>query len=458
MSKITMASIGIAMMLLTAGAAGAQAPLPPFQQCPAIGADTSCAILFVATDDRIGCFDDPSQGPFDNIEDTLFGVQNDSTTELCSLTVNGRGIFELDGDGLCTFSSNPSCPFGPTGYEGPGTSFSKVDSDTGTVEFTPCLAPGESTYFSLEQRTSCEAINVCDNPGTHCPRPKTPEVLTLSHPAAELVIPFDSTQGKTSFVEVANLNGTSPDASQITTHWTFWSDTCDELADFSICLTLDDSVVVDPRAIRALGPDNEALGPLINLDGKRGIITVTAYETDRSCSDFRQSAKLKDDAIVGLWTIADTDVGYSFGQDALGFGTDDPSAPTRIVLPAVSAGDRFVLQAFNPSSVEASRVILTHLRSPQRGPVVPVKDSLVLSVSFVDSLEIPVSLPDVQVVCTLFTTVAQGLIPGFTSVNSSGTINLRAISGLGAQDALVSVVGQAVGRYGAVSNLKRVSD
>jgi len=46
------------------------------------------------------------------------------------------------------------CPFGPTTYEGPGTSFSGISPDmtTGTVNFTPSLAPGATGYFSLEDK------------------------------------------------------------------------------------------------------------------------------------------------------------------------------------------------------------------------------------------------------------------------------------------------------------------
>src|SRR4051812_39079971 len=79
-----------------------------------------------------------------------------------------------------------------------------------------------------------------------------------TQPAAELIMPFDSTEGKSSFLLVSNLTGTSSSGgAQVTTHWTFWSETCDELADFSICLTLNDTVVVDPTNARSQGLNNE---------------------------------------------------------------------------------------------------------------------------------------------------------------------------------------------------------
>jgi hypothetical protein len=46
------------------------------------------------------------------------------------------------------------CPFGPTTYEGPNTSFSNIspDTTTGTVNFTGGLAAGATAYFSLEDK------------------------------------------------------------------------------------------------------------------------------------------------------------------------------------------------------------------------------------------------------------------------------------------------------------------
>jgi hypothetical protein len=48
-----------------------------------------------------------------------------------------------------------------TTYEGPNTSFSIVDENHGTVNFTGGLAPGASTYFSLKGPPSVtETISV----------------------------------------------------------------------------------------------------------------------------------------------------------------------------------------------------------------------------------------------------------------------------------------------------------
>jgi RHS repeat-associated protein len=138
------------------GAATTAAPTaPPFTECPPVGLDSSCGVLVVVTDSGGSVLSDPSQPPFDGIEDTLTGVLNNSSGTITTLALSSNtDLFGFDGDGLCTASGAPAgCPFGPTGYEGPGTSFSDVnpDSSGGIVHFSPGLAPGQSAYFSLEE-------------------------------------------------------------------------------------------------------------------------------------------------------------------------------------------------------------------------------------------------------------------------------------------------------------------
>ena len=168
-----LAILSAMMALVFAGPASASTPTPPFTQCPAVGLDTSCAILIVVEPDgSLVSYADPSQGPFDGIEDTLIGVQNNSKSTVTGIALQGTtfpGIFEFDGDGLCSgfnesgeggFTPPPvGCPFGPTSYEGPGTSFTIVNGNEGKVNFLEgVLASGKSTYFSLEGAISltCE--------------------------------------------------------------------------------------------------------------------------------------------------------------------------------------------------------------------------------------------------------------------------------------------------------------
>src|SRR5438105_2724575 len=94
--------VAAAIILSILSTSSAQAiPLsPPFMQCPAIGEDTSCAILIVFNSNgSITTLKDATQGPYDGSEDTLVGVQNNSTKSVCSLTLSStlQRIFGFDG-------------------------------------------------------------------------------------------------------------------------------------------------------------------------------------------------------------------------------------------------------------------------------------------------------------------------------------------------------------------------
>ena len=140
---------------------------PPFNECPAIGADTGCAILFIFNaKGTVSGVADATQGPYDGVEDTLVGVLNNSNVTQSGLTLNGGSvdIFGFDGDGICTFTFTGSTFCGTTadttGYGGPNVTFSNINSSftVGTVNFVGGLAPGAATYFSLEEAISPTAI------------------------------------------------------------------------------------------------------------------------------------------------------------------------------------------------------------------------------------------------------------------------------------------------------------
>jgi RHS repeat-associated protein len=143
-------------------------PTAPFTECPAVGNDASCGLLIDITESGVVVLQDPSQGPFDGIEDTLVGVINQSNKTLGHLTLESNTvIFAFDGDGLC-FAFNPplGCPFGETGYEGPGTSFTEISPElnTGVVSFSEGVAPGGTAYFSLEEPLTASSV-VSGGPG-----------------------------------------------------------------------------------------------------------------------------------------------------------------------------------------------------------------------------------------------------------------------------------------------------
>jgi hypothetical protein len=152
---------------------------PPFTQCPAVSADTSCQFLI----DVVGSgatqtpevLEDASQPFYDSNDDALVAVQNDSQQPLASLHIgvegSGDNDFGFDGDGLCAPPSPPvpvGCPFGPSlenpfDYQGPGMEFEGgtavlSNSEAGTVDFTPALQPGQYTYFSLEAQPNVPVV------------------------------------------------------------------------------------------------------------------------------------------------------------------------------------------------------------------------------------------------------------------------------------------------------------
>src|SRR5260221_6600474 len=65
-------------------------PAPPFKQCPAIGANTSCSILlYIDTDGSLKVVSDPSQGPYDGSDDPLVGIQNNSSKTIDKIVLKG---------------------------------------------------------------------------------------------------------------------------------------------------------------------------------------------------------------------------------------------------------------------------------------------------------------------------------------------------------------------------------
>lgn len=168
---ITLLAVGALLWagtLLPGSSAGAQGGAE-FPQCPAIGRDTGCEVLLtINSDGTVTSAVDPRQPPLDGQDDTLVGVVNNSGVPVSGLdltgSVDGNGIFDFDGEGLCVPVAGPGtspppngCPFDagppgymPTGYEGPGTWFSVKTPSNGVVEFAGSLASGSTSYFSLQ--------------------------------------------------------------------------------------------------------------------------------------------------------------------------------------------------------------------------------------------------------------------------------------------------------------------
>jgi hypothetical protein len=197
------------VMASAGGFPGAAVAAPMFSECSAVGADSGCQFLITVSSLGTSLATDPSQPSFANNDaatdetgtptDALIGVRNDTKSSLGSLSLTGSDVFGFDGDGVCDNASGPAptgcqtpagstscgafdggCSFPPppgepanyresgapagwvpfgngdvqNGYEGPTTWYSNVtlasNVDTGTVNFSPPVPPGGSTYFGLE--------------------------------------------------------------------------------------------------------------------------------------------------------------------------------------------------------------------------------------------------------------------------------------------------------------------
>lgn len=315
--------------------------------------------------------------------------------------------------------------------------------------------------------------------------------ITFTEPAETLVMPFDLANGRTSFQIVSRIGGGDP---VIATHWSYWSKDCRHLADVLICLTHDDTIVVDPTHLQGSfqsGTANQGVGPIIDLTGEQGMLTVTSFTASLD-SQSRNECVIPDptaviaDQIVGSWTIANPATASAFGHDAIGMSTQNfPDAAT--FFGDSSTRLPFFLQTFNPDSLTDSEVILIttefgdfsgngRFQGTEIGPIsFSGSPKLCCDATFIDNLEIPVSLPDVCFDCVGFAAIADSLaiegetalIPPTTAINSSGLLQLTnctvddpdAVPGTSIGESsqtqfIFAFHGQAVGPFGTIANGK----
>ena len=98
---------------------------------------------------------------------------NNSSSSVPGITLSGTGIFNLDSDGICTFTfvgsgyCTPSQVAGtdPQDYYGPNTTFAITSVNNGTVNFTTPIAAGGSAYFSLDGLPSASLVVDVAPPG-----------------------------------------------------------------------------------------------------------------------------------------------------------------------------------------------------------------------------------------------------------------------------------------------------
>ncbi len=171
---------GVALLLLV--------PMPSLASgvgvCPPTGDANDCNLLITINGDGSVTLTNPDPNAYDGLEDQLVGVQNNTSQSIGTITLTGSGIFGFDRDGATTF--NGLGPFGPTGYEGPGTSFSGISADlsSGNVNFSSTTLPaGGFAWFSLEEGASTVGTTVTVGT-TPTPEPGTMVLLGTGMAAA----------------------------------------------------------------------------------------------------------------------------------------------------------------------------------------------------------------------------------------------------------------------------------
>lgn len=270
-----------------------------------------------------------------------------------------------------------------------------------------------------------------------------------------LVAPFDVNDGKVTFVAVSNVGD-----QKLSTHWAFWSSSCEHLVNVSVCLTPDDTVVVDPRALQAVDENNDGVGPTIDLSGNSGFFTVTAFATDETCQDrARTGAPLVDDTLIGTVTLADLATTASLGATPLTLGLDPTGSRTELPDLAVIEVNA---ETFAPEDLEASTLYAFALEENAGdfpGELGPIAGSLIASASYYDNMEIRTSLPDLDLGCAAALDLLSFLKP--LGGATAGTLRLEDLmvlrndgtsaEPLGGSTGAFGYVFQALGPFGVVS-------
>jgi hypothetical protein len=288
-----------------------------------------------------------------------------------------------------------------------------------------------------------------------------------AEPASALVMPFDASTSTVSFLVVSHPAGEP--AGGVRTHWAFWDETCEPLADVILCLPPDGSTIVDPRHV-------PASGGVTDLGGQRGFVTVTAYEPGTACDPSDQGrGTLSHGALIGSFTLADIASGVSFGGAAQALGADPSGTFVDLGTTSDAATDvrqtSLRLQSFDPADLDVSRVILIALeekagagafRAIEPGPVSAGADDVQTSVRFAGRDGASITLPEARLGCATFTSLRRADTPTLLpvggpgdAVSSGGFLALEnpriGDRPLGRSTALIGFHGQGVGTFGVLA-------
>jgi hypothetical protein len=134
---------------------------------------------------------------YESNEDVLIGIVNTGTGTLGSVTLTGTNLFALESpttsaDGIDFYAniaknaSDTSCSPNSNAthscYGGPISFFTNITAggDSGTVNFIGGLAPGASTFFSLEEPSNnalCNNVTQCPHTPFQAPEPASLALL-----------------------------------------------------------------------------------------------------------------------------------------------------------------------------------------------------------------------------------------------------------------------------------------
>jgi hypothetical protein len=132
--------------------------------CPALGnIGAGCNETITLNLGGTGTVTVNNTSPYDGADDQLVGVVNNTGLTVTSITITGAGIAGFDGDGgwasgngCVSTATNPNGCFTPSisnavgSYSGPNNIFTVININTVNDVFATPLAPGGTTYFTLE--------------------------------------------------------------------------------------------------------------------------------------------------------------------------------------------------------------------------------------------------------------------------------------------------------------------
>jgi hypothetical protein len=261
---------------------------------------------------------------------------------------------------------------------------------------------------------------------------------SLTQPANTLIMPYDATEGKASYMIVSNLSGESMATPAVLTLWE-WTNSEGVLENTVLaCLDLNQTIVQDAAD---------------TAPGSKGMVVVTAWETNEGCTE---PLALTDNAIVGTYTFADISEQFSYGGDAIGVGLGDNGAP---MLPDGYVGSIDV-QTFNPQTLDDSSVVILSVAQSQSSLIVSNETSITAALSFYNNAGDVSNFSDVSVRGATFASMKPGggLISSELGVSTSGFLRMQfsegAIGGGSGGSFIYGVHGQSVGQFGGSSNFK----